>query len=122
MTKSPMIPVEGVQIFAGQRLHVLQIGLGAFGTFVEHITDEKERYQFLSWLLPAVTDSSSVLRAVGLEPLRHITSKLAPMLKGLPSAPLVQAAVGCNSQDLFNVHAEPRRMQKQSKAKPVACA
>ena len=102
-----MIHIEGVQDFAGQRLHVLQIGLGTFGTFIEHITDEKERYQFLSWLLPAVTDSSSLLRAVGVEPLREICSRLVPMLKGLPNAALVHAAMGCQKEDLLMYRMNP---------------
>ena len=89
------IPVKGMQNFFGQRLHMLQIGLGTFATFVQELhTYEEKNKCFLSWLLSAVTDNSLLIRAVGVEPREDYVSRLTPlMLKDLPNSSLVQAAL-----------------------------
>ena len=116
-----MVPVEGVQDFAGQRLHVLQIGLGTYGTFVEHITDEKGAAPILVVASPSrhrqlVGITRCWLGATSAHYLQTGTNA-----EGIAKRATRPSCCGMQQSGPFNVHAEPRRMQKQYKAKPVAC-
>ena len=86
--------VTGVQHHRGQRLHILQIGLGTFNTFVHNLTDPDEEHWNLTWLLGASSNRSKDLLGVGVEPVPEHVSRLRPALKSLPNASLVQAAIG----------------------------
>ncbi len=86
--------VTGVQHYRGQRLNILHIGLGTFGTFVQHLTEPDEEHWNLGLLLGASSTSSKDLLAVGVEPVPEHISRLRLALTSLPNASLVQAAIG----------------------------
>lgn len=104
--------VDGLPDFGGQRLNILQIGLGTFGTFLQNLTKPQEVYPVVSWLLEAASNSSTNLLGVGVEPVPEHVERLQPLLRWLPNAALVRAAVGSMDQDV-EVHAiTPERYRK----------
>ena len=86
--------VEGVRNFSGKRLNIIQIGLGTFGTFAQNLARPSEAYYPLSWIMEAVSDNSLSMLAVGVEPVPEHVNALRPILKSLPNATIVRAAVG----------------------------
>eukprot|EP00928_Gymnodinium_smaydae_P014476 TRINITY_DN1530_c0_g1_i1.p1 TRINITY_DN1530_c0_g1~~TRINITY_DN1530_c0_g1_i1.p1 ORF type:complete len:604 (-),score=96.73 TRINITY_DN1530_c0_g1_i1:147-1958(-) len=88
------VPITGVQNFEDARLHILQIGLGTFGTFIDNLARDGDEYPAISWLLRACSDSSRTLRAVGVEPVLEHIARLGCEIEKLPNASLVQAAIG----------------------------
>ena len=87
------VPCWGSQNFQGLRLHVLQVGLGTFDTFLKNVCDGKETFPLLTWLLEAVSDPSKSLRGVGVEPMPEHVGSLKPFLQHMPNTTLVQAAM-----------------------------
>ena len=87
------VPITGLCDFEGQRLHILQIGLGTFGTVVQHVAELDDTHPGVRWLLEAVSDASPSLRSVGVEPVPEHVARLRPALRKLPRSALVQAAV-----------------------------
>ena len=87
------VPCWGSQSFQGQRLHVLQVGLGTFDTFLKNVCEGKETFPLLTWLLEAVSDPSKSLRGVGVEPMPEHVGSLKPFLQHMPNTTLVQAAM-----------------------------
>ena len=85
--------VTGVRDFQGQRLHILQIGLGTFGTVVQNLTDPKEGHHSVDWLMEGVSETTQSLRSVSVEPVPEHVETLRPALKKLPNSALVQAAI-----------------------------
>ena len=91
---------RGCENFHGERLHVLQIGLGTNKTFIQHLTGN-EWSECISWLLESVSENSASLRGVGVEPASDPFEKLVPELKDLSNATLVQAAIGRENGDAY---------------------
>ena len=91
---SQWVPISGVRNFNGERLQVLQIGLGTFGTFLHNNISPDDYDPVVNWLLDAASDSTSTIRGVGVEPAPEHATKLLPALEILPNVALVQAAIG----------------------------
>jgi len=109
--------VYGKQDFYQQKLNMLQIGLGTFGTFVQNFTCPEEVNFAVSWLLDATSDNSDGLLAVGVEPVPEHVDRLVPMLKHLRNSALVQAAVTGQDQEQIEVHAiTPDSYEKHAQA------
>ena len=87
------VVTHGCSDFHGRRLHVLQIGLGTFATFVQNVAETDQRYAAIDWLLLAASNKSPQLRAVGVEPVSEHVDRLVPHLTSLPNVALVKAAV-----------------------------
>ena len=100
--------VSGVHTFQGQRLHVLQVGLGTFNAFLRNICDKDEEYPLLTWLLQAVGDQSKNLRGVGVEPVSEHIANLQSSLQQLPNSTLVQAAMSKSKRtvDVYGITPE----------------
>ena len=96
--------VFGAQHFRSQRLNILQIGLGTFGTFFQNLAKPGEDEYFLTWLLEAASNKSTGLLGVGVEPVPEHVARLRPILEHLPNASLVQAAIG-NDDKRVSMHA-----------------
>eukprot|EP00928_Gymnodinium_smaydae_P014477 TRINITY_DN1530_c0_g2_i1.p1 TRINITY_DN1530_c0_g2~~TRINITY_DN1530_c0_g2_i1.p1 ORF type:complete len:604 (-),score=104.13 TRINITY_DN1530_c0_g2_i1:134-1945(-) len=88
------VPIAGVRDFGGARLHILQIGLGTFGTFIDNLARDGGDHPAVSWLLSACSDSTRTLRGVGVEPVLEHIARLGQEVQKLPNASLVQAAIG----------------------------
>lgn len=88
---------HGLQNFEWQRLHVLQIGLGTFGTVVENLANSCNSCGTVAWLLEAASNKSHTLLTVGVEPMPHHLARLRPFLGSLPNTALVEAAIVCHS-------------------------
>ena len=80
--------------FGNQRVNVVQIGLGTFGTFVQNLAEE-ESDRNIEWLLGAVSDRDPErLTGVAVEPApEHLQSLRAPARR-LPGMELKQVAIG----------------------------
>ena len=83
--------VTGVRDFEGQRLHILQIGLGTFGTVVQNLTDPEEGNHSVGWLMEGVSDTTQSLRSVSVEPVPEHVETLRPALQKL-AKPIVMRA------------------------------
>ena len=97
--------VSGVHTFQCQRLHLLQVGLGTFNTFLRNTCDKDEEYPLLTWLLQAVGDQSKNLRGVGVEPVSEHIANLQSSLQQLPNSTLVQAAMSKSERtvDIYGI-------------------
>ena len=79
------VPVYGNRDFQGQRLNVLQIGLGTYGTFLQNLAYPDQAHMSIAWLLKAVSDRSNSLLGVGVEPVPEHIGTLRPCLADLPN-------------------------------------
>ena len=102
------VPVYGNRDFQGQRLNVLQIGLGTYGTFLQNLAYPDHAHMSIAWLLKAVSDQSNSLLGVGVEPVPEHIGTLRPCLEDLPNTSLVQAAVTTEIQsvEIYTVTSE----------------
>ena len=85
-------------------MHVLQIGLGSFGTVTQNLAEPNDAFPALSWLMEAATDQSTSMRVVGVEPVPEHAKAQQQFVKLLPNASIVCAAVSSESKDV-TVHA-----------------
>ena len=92
--------ITGVPDFHGQRLNILQIGLGTFGTFFHNLTASDKVYSGVAWLLEATSNSSKELLGVGVEPVPEHARRLHPIMRSLPNTTVVQAAITRRGQPL----------------------
>ena len=86
--------------FEGRRLNFLQIGLGTCRTFFQNLARCQEYANEVEWLLAAVSDRSTTLLGVGVEPVPACASGLLDTLLKLPNATIVQAAIGLSDGDV----------------------
>ena len=94
------VPVYGNRDFRGQRLNVLQIGLGTYGTFLQNLAYPDQAHMSIAWLLKAVSDRSNSLLGVGVEPVPEHIGTPRPCLADLPNTSLVQAAITTEMQSV----------------------
>ena len=87
------VVVIGCQNFYGNRLHVLQIGLGTYGTVLQNLTLSSEEHRGVSRLLEGVSDATESIRCVSVEPVPEHVVNLKPTLEILKNSTLVQAAI-----------------------------
>ena len=83
--------------FGGERIHVLQVGLGNNGTFLQNLTDSGEEWdRTIGCLLQAVSERQPArFKGVGVEPVEeHLQELLRGPAAALPHVALVQAALG----------------------------
>ena len=86
----------------GGRLHVLQIGLGTYGTFLENAAASGLGHPAIKWLLDAVSvDSWPEIVGVGVEPIPEHVSRLKAIVDTLPNTSLVQAAVSSDNSKIM---------------------
>ena len=105
------VRVYGKTDFRGQRLNVLQIGLGTYGTFLQNLAYPDQAHMSIAWLLKAVSDQSNSLLGVGVEPVPEHIGTLRPCLADLPNTSLVQAAITTETQsvDIYTVTSDEVR-------------
>jgi len=95
-----MVPVFGKSHFQGNRLNILQIGLGTCRTFLQNLTDWEQEDEGVTWLMDSASNKSRTLLGVGVEPVPEHVEWLRQALQHLPNTSLVQAAIGKRSQEV----------------------
>ena len=102
------VPVYGNKGFHGQRLNVLQIGLGTYGTFLQNLAYPDHAHMSIAWLLKSVSDQSNSFLGVGVDPVPEHIGTLRPCLEDLPNTSLVQAAITTEMQsvEIYTVTSE----------------
>ena len=91
MSRKPHIAALtfGNKDFQGKRLHMLQIGLGTFGTFVHYLADSDDAYMYtasVDWLLSATSNGTKDISILGVA--------VEPVKEHLES---LQALAGCHT-------------------------
>ena len=89
--------IFGVQDFKGRPVHIVQIGLGTNGTFIQNYANwDKDGDDGLEWILKCVSVvSPKRLTGIAVEPVAEHVQALVPMVKqSLPGVALVQCAIG----------------------------
>lgn len=82
--------------FHGERVNIVQIGLGTFGTFVQNLAgEESEQDAMVAWLLKALSENQpGTVSGVAVEPVPEHLWRLRAFSKSLPNVALMQLAVG----------------------------
>ena len=91
--------------FGGNRVNVVQIGLGTFGTFIQNLAGRSDEWSNnVKWLLDACSiQRTGRISGGAVEPVREHVDRLCVLVDRLQFVELVQVAIG-EDDGVDNVH------------------
>ena len=93
--------------FGGNRVNVVQIGLGTNSTFVQNLVGPEDDWcPNVAWLLETASECSpKKFTGIGVEPVPEHAQAMADVSIAAPNVVIVQVALGPTAENVVQIHA-----------------